>query len=224
MKLYTHPVSTVCRPVAFFAADTGIALEETVVDILTGEQYGEAYVKVNPSNAVPVLEDGGFRMTESSAILKYLAEKSRSPAYPADVQARARVNEVMDWCNTSLYRTFGYGLVYPQILEPYQLPDAGAQKLLVQAGEASARRYLGIMNDHWLGGGSGYLAGREITIADYFASGIISLGEVIGCTFADWPNLVAWYDRMKARPNWQAANGAVFGWAEAMKGQDFVRV
>lgn len=224
MKLYTHPVSTVCRPVTFFAADAGITLEETVVDILTGEQYGEAYVKINPSNAVPVLEDGSFRMTEASAILKYLAEKASSPAYPVNLQARARVNEVMDWCNTSLYRTFGYGLVYPQILEPYQLKDAGAHKLMLQAGEASARRYMGIMNDHWLGNGNAYLAGNEITIADYFASGIISVGEVIGCTFADWPNVVAWYQRMKARPNWQATNGALFGWAEAMKGPEYVRV
>ncbi len=223
MKLYTHPVSTVCRPVMMFAADAGIAMEQTVVDILTGEQYGETYVKINPSNAVPVLDDGGFRMTEASAILKYLAEKAGSPAYPADAQARARVNEVMDWCNTSLYRTFGYGLVYPQLLEPYQLPDEGAQSLLVQAGEASARRYLGILNDHWLES-SDYLAGPDITIADYFASGIISLGEVIGCTFVDWPNIVAWYGRMKARPNWQATNGAVFGWAEGVKGPEYVKV
>jgi glutathione S-transferase len=208
----------------FFAADAGIEMEQMVVDILAGEQYGDAFAGINPSNAVPVLEDDGFRMTEASAILKYLAEKMGSPAYPSNTAARARINEVMDWCNTSLYRTFGYGLVYPQILEPYQLPEANAQRLLLQAGEASARRYLGVLNDHWLGNGNTYLAGPEITIADYFASGIISLGEVIGCTFADWPNLQAWYGRMKSRPNWQATNGAVFGWAEGIKGPDYVRV
>ena len=58
---------------------------------------------------MPVLEDGDFRLTECSAILKYLADKVGSPAYPKDLQKRARVNELMDWLNTGFYRDFGYG-------------------------------------------------------------------------------------------------------------------
>ena len=81
-----------------------------VVDLLTGEHLKEPYAAINPSRLVPVLEDGDFRLTESSAILKYLADKVGSPAYPKDLQKRARVNEMMDWLNTGFYRDFGYGL------------------------------------------------------------------------------------------------------------------
>ena len=102
MKLYYHPVSTASRPVVLFAADNGIALDFQVVDILKGEHMGDAYSAINPSHLVPVLEDGDFRLTESSAILKYLADKTDSPAYPKDLKKRARVNEMMDWFNTKL--------------------------------------------------------------------------------------------------------------------------
>ena len=224
MKLYMHPVSTVCRPVLLFAADENIVLENVTVDILAGDQYDEDFLKINPSHAVPVLEDGDLRIGEASAILKYLADKKGSAAYPADLKQRARINALMDWFNTGFYRTFGYDLCYKQLLDPYKLPDANAQRLAVAAGEAGARHYLDILDKHMLGQGNTYLAGKEITLADYFASGIVSLGDVIGCTLADWPNVQRWYETMKARPNWEAANGALAYWAEGVKRTDFVHV
>ena len=82
MKLYYHPVSTTSRPVMLLAADEGIALDYEVVDLFTGAHLQPQYSGINPSQQVPVLEDGDFRLTESSAILKYLAEKAGSAAYP----------------------------------------------------------------------------------------------------------------------------------------------
>src|SRR5689334_12038686 len=97
MKLYMHPVSTACRPVRLLCMENGIAIEEEIVDLMTGAQHREPYVSLNPNRQVPMLEDGDFRLTEGSAILKYLAEKYKLPSYPADLQKRAKVNEVMDW-------------------------------------------------------------------------------------------------------------------------------
>ena len=136
MKLYQHPASTSSRPVIMFIADEGLDVEQQIVDIMAGEQYGEAFSRINPSNFVPVLEDGEFRLIESSAILKYLAETSGSATCPANPQARARVNEMMDWFNTNLYRGLGYGLVYPQTLEYCALQDEAALKLQITLGKA----------------------------------------------------------------------------------------
>ena len=207
-----------------FIADEGMEVEQQIIDIMAGEQYGESFTRINPSSFVPVLEDGDFRLIESSAILKYLAETSGSAAYPADPKSRARVNEVMDWFNTNFYRTFGYGLVYPQVLDHCKLPDEAANALLVTAGKAQAERFLKVLNDHILGQGAPWLCGETITIADYLASGIVSLGEVIGCTFGTYPNVAVWYDRLKALPNWQSANAGVYEWAKFVQGPEYLKV
>ena len=224
MKLYTHPVSTVARPVAMFIADHAIPVETVVIDLFAGEQYGPAFTAINPNNAVPVLEDGDFRLTESSAILKYLADKVGSPAYPTDPRARAQVNATMDWFNTGFYRCFGYGLCYAQLLDPYKLADPTGQAQALESARAGAGKLLGVLNESMLGDGRAFLCGEAITLADYFASGILSLGDVIGCDFASWPNVVRWYARMKARPNWQATNGALQGWVEMARGPSYVTV
>lgn len=115
LRLYHHPVSTTSRPIVMFAAEHGVPLDLRVIDLFAGEQFGSAYSAINPNQAVPVLEHGRFRLTESSAILKYLAEHIGSPAYPAETQQRAQVNEAMDWFNTGLSRELLYGVAYPQV-------------------------------------------------------------------------------------------------------------
>ena len=75
MKLYFHPVSTASRPVVMFMADENISYEPVVVDLMTGAQFKEPFIGLNPSAMVPFLDDEGFILTESAAILRYLAEK-----------------------------------------------------------------------------------------------------------------------------------------------------
>ncbi|MEE8436390.1 MAG: glutathione S-transferase family protein, partial [bacterium] len=82
---------------------------------MTGEHMREPYSKLNPNKQVPTLVAGDFVLTESSTILKYLADKSDSAAYPKELKARAKVNEMMDWFNTGFYREYGYHLIYPQV-------------------------------------------------------------------------------------------------------------
>jgi glutathione S-transferase len=223
MKLYTYPASPGCRPIAMFIADHGMKVEQQVIDLMAGEQNTPVFAAINPNNAVPVLEDGAFRLTESSAILKYLADVVKSPTYPTPLQARARVNSAMDWVNTGLYRAFGYNLCYPQVLPHMKWSDPTAQSLALAAGQSGSRRLLCVMNDHMLGANNRWLCGDNLSIADYFASGILSLGELIGCGFSAWPKLQSWYERMQELPNWKSANGALYAWANHTKGHDYVR-
>jgi glutathione S-transferase len=90
MKLYMHPVSMTSRPVRLFIADNKIDIDEQVVDLMTGEHLKDPYASINPNRMVPMLEDGDFRLTESSAILKYLADKIGSPAYPKELKQRGQ--------------------------------------------------------------------------------------------------------------------------------------
>jgi glutathione S-transferase len=224
MKLYMHPVSMTSRPVRLFLHDNKIPCDEQVVDLMTGEHYQEPYTKINPNRLVPVLEDDGFRLTESSAILKYLADKTNSPAYPKDLKARARVNEMMDWLNTNFYREYGYGLCYPQIFPNHKRRSDEAHAATIEWGANNAKVWLGLLNDHWIGPSKQYLCGNEITIADYLGAGLVTVGEIVRVDFSKYPNVKRWLDNMKKRPSWSEVNQALYGFAEAVKGQKFQTV
>jgi glutathione S-transferase len=91
---------------------------------------------------VPPLEDGDLRLTESSAILKYLADKIDSPAYPKDPNLRAKVNEMMDWINANFYRDFGYGLCYPQLFPHLKRHSDEAQAATLETAKEQTQRWL----------------------------------------------------------------------------------
>ena len=224
MKFYMHPVSTACRPVMLFAAESNIPLDNEVVDILAGAHHQEPYRTLNPNRLVPMLEDDGFRLTESSAILKYLADKIGSPAYPKGLRERARVNEVMDWVNVNLYRDFGYGLVYPQLFPHHKRRSEEAHAGAIEWGRQNAKVWLKVLDDHWIGPSRAYLCGDEITIADYFAAPVITIGEYVGCDFSAYPNVTRWLDTMKKLPSWPQVNEVFNGFVGSLKDKPFVRI
>lgn len=206
MKLYYHPVSTTCRPIMLFAADEGIALDLQLIDLFKGEHKQPAYLAVNPNGQIPTLKDGDFRLTESAAILKYLAEKTGSRAYPTDLRQRARVNEWMDWFNTGYYRDVGYGLVYAQTLPHCIYADAQVQNATLARAREWSRQRLDVLDKHLIGNNRPYLCGSDITLADYLGVCFLTIGEVVHLKYDAWPNITRWIAAMKARPNWGKVN------------------
>jgi glutathione S-transferase len=225
MKLYHHPVSTTSRPVVLFARESGIPLDYEVVDLFSGGQFEARFAAINPSCQVPVLEDEGFLLTESSAILKYLADKTGSPAYPRDPRQRARVNERMDWFNTGFYRDYSYGFVYPQIFPFMRRPDERVQAGTIAWGREKAQGWLRVLDRNLLGTNSPYVAGSELSIADYQGSVMVLGGEAIGLDFAPFPNVARWLDRMRALPHWASVNEAFYRYVvEPNRGKEFTRL
>jgi glutathione S-transferase len=199
-----------------FAIEAGIALDYVRVDLFAGEHKAPPFMAVNPNGAVPVLEDGGFVLSESSAILKYLADLHGHAAYPKELKARARVNELMDWFNTGLMRDFCYGLVYHQLLPHYRIPEPGhSQRLAMHQGLAERRLCVldGLID------GRPFVCGEDITLADYLGAGFMSAAELIGFDFSRWPHVDAWMKRMTQRPAWFEANAGLYGWKSAIAAQ-----
>jgi len=224
MKLYHHPISTTSRTVMLFAAESGIPLEMQVVDLFTGEHMKPPYSSLNPNRLIPTLEDGDFVLTENSAILKYLAEKTGSPAYPKDLKQRARVNERMDWTSTQLCSDLVYGLVYPQIFDSHKRRSEEAQAATLERAKERAKTWLTVLNDNILGTGNNYLCGDAITIADYHAVSYVALAEVIGSDLSTYPNVRAWLGRMKALKSWPKVWSVIDGFAETLKSKPMVAV
>ena len=223
ITLYMNPASTACRPVCLFIAEKKLPITERFVDLMKGEHHGAAFTAINPSCLVPVLEDGDFRMTESSAILKYLASRFDAPEYPKDLQQRAKVDEAMDWFNTQFYRDFGYGLVYPQLFPHHKRPTDEQHRGTIEWGRNKSKSWLEVLDRHVLGR-SDYVANDRISIADYFGASLVTAGELIGCSFEGYPNVQRWLARMKELPSWAKVNEVMYGFAGSLKGQKFQTV
>lgn len=211
MKLYFHPASTTSRSIMLFAADNRIALDYQLVDLLTGANTKPEFLTINPNGQVPVYEDGEFRLGESSAILKYLADSIQSPSYPSNLRQRARVNERMDWFNTSLSRELCYGFIYPQFLPNHRRPDAYVQGQSLAWHRPHAVRYLDIL-DKELIGPNPYVCGERISIADYLGIAMVSLGETLRLDYSAWKNLSRWIERMKDRQSWPVVNEGFYNY------------
>ena len=222
MKLYYHPASTTSRIVQLFAQDQGIALDYQVVDLFTGEHLKPDFAKINPNCLVPVLEDGDFRLTECSAILKYLADKVGSPAYLKELKARARVHEMMDWFNSNIYKDFAYGLIYPQTFPHHKRPGDAIQAGTLDWGRQKTQAWLKILDQSLIGPNKKYLCGDQITLADYMGVEMTALGGLIGCSYAAYPNIDRWLKNMKGLKSWASVHEVIDGFGASLKGQSFV--
>jgi glutathione S-transferase len=223
MKLHFHPGSTTSRTVMLFCAESKVDYEPVVVDIMTGEHTREPYLSLNPNAQVPVLDDDGFLLTESSAIIKYLADKHNASTYPKDLKARARVNERMDWFNTNYYREWAYHLIYPQVFPHHVRNPEPAQKATLEWGRDKSELWLGILDKHVLGDQK-FVCGREITIADYFGAELIGAGDLIGVSLARFSNVDRWMKTMRALPTWAKVNEVADGFAASLKDKEFVTI
>ena len=108
MRLHHSPFSANARRAVMTALHLGLVRDENegvgprvelvVVDLKAGQQRTPAYLKLNPNGRVPTLEDGNFALTESHAIMQYLADLTPGQTiYPTELRARANVNRWLFW-------------------------------------------------------------------------------------------------------------------------------
>ena len=224
MELYYHPASTTSRIVLMFAAEEGIALDYQIVDLMTGEHLKPEYKALNPNCLVPMLKDEGFRLTESAAIIRYLAGKYGSSAYPTDLKERARVDEAMEWFYSNYYKDHGYGMVYPQVFPHHKRPTEEIQAGTLAWGKEKAQHWLNILDEDLIGANRKFLCGDKITLADYVGAEMVALGELVHCQYKDYPNVCRWIDNMKGLKHWANVHEVADGFTASLKDKQFVSI
>lgn len=105
IDLYSHPLSPPSRACLITGKLLNVPLNVKDVDVLAGAHLTAEYLAINPNHAVPALVDGNFKLTESRAIITYLANKYApdSSLYPKDAQARAQVDKVLFFDASTFY-------------------------------------------------------------------------------------------------------------------------
>jgi glutathione S-transferase len=224
MELYAHPLSTASRAILLFEAESDLKLDLRTVDLSSGERLRERLLSISPNGLVPVLVDRKLRLTETSAILKYLALRTGSSAYPGDLPRRAVVDERIDWINANLYPSFGYDLVYPQLFPQHRQGSDVAQAALLQRGLKKSRQCLDTLDRSLIGPDQACLCGNAITIADYLGSSLLTVGEAIGCDLSEYPNIRRWLRTMRRLKGWPRVFAAFDSLVASLREKSFVKI
>lgn len=175
--------------------EMGLPYELKPVNVRKGEQKSDAFLALNPNGKVPFLVDDGFVLTESAAILVYLAEKT-GQLLPQDGVARARVFEQLFFHASGLSPAFGNaGFFKRSSPEPQPIAEARFT--------TEAERILGLLDAKLAT--QEFVAGEEFTIADIAHFGWMWRIAFPGLTHDGRPHLSRWFDAVAARPAVQQA-------------------
>lgn len=194
MKLYYSPGACSLSP-RIVAAEAGIHLDFEKVDTKTKlTEHGRDFWQINPKGYVPALElDDGSLLTEGPAIVQYLADqKPQSGLAPANgTMARYRLQEALGYINSEIHKSYS-PLFYPAT------PDVTRE----ERKEYLKKRYA--LVDATLAK-QPYLLGETFTAADAYLFTVTRWAEFVALDLSGFPNLLAFQQRVAARPAVQKA-------------------
>ena len=175
--------------------ELGLPYERLDVGGAFGQTETPEYRAMNPNSLVPTLQEDGFTLWESNAILRYLctAHAPETPLWPREPRARANVDRWMDWQQTALNAPAGvvfWGLVRTR---PEDRDQAAIERGIAALGRVWT------MLDQQLAK-HGHVAGPDFTLADVPLAVHAHRWFAFPITRPDLPHLRSWYERMLQRP------------------------
>jgi glutathione S-transferase len=194
LKVWGRLSSVNVQKVVWCCDELGIPYERIDAGGTFGKNNTPEYLAMNPNGLVPVIDDDGFFLYESNAIVRYLAAKhAGGTLWPADLRARADVDRWMEWQSTG-YTPAMWAAFWNLVRTAPEKRDAAA----VEASRAKTEKLSGILDTH--------LRGRQFIAGDSFSPADI----VVGCAAHRWlnmpvereprPALERWYEMLKSRP------------------------
>lgn len=191
IKLYRHPKSGHCHRVELMLAFLGLPYETIDLDMASGEHKQPEYRKISPFGLVPAIEDAGYALSDSNAILIYLVQQyaQGSDWMP---QAPKEAAEVQRWLTVAADNIYS-GPCAARLVTVFRA------RLDHEAAIKKAHALFKIMEAHLTG--RSWLATDKITIADVACYSYIAHAPEGGVDLEPYPTIRAWLDRIEAQPN-----------------------
>jgi glutathione S-transferase len=187
--LYRHPLSGHCHRVELFLSLLKIEHASVDVDLMSGAQRQPDFLALNPMGQVPVFVDGDTVLTDSTAILVYLALRYAPESWlPRDPVGAASVQRFLSLAAGEIYR----GPAMARLIRLLNLPNDYA------TAETTARTVLGYL-DACLAQ-QRFLAGDHATIADIAAYSYIARAPEGDISLAPYGNVRAWLSVIEGLP------------------------
>lgn len=192
LTIYGSDLSSPANKVRFAANYLGLKYEYKRVDLGSGEHRKPEFIKINPVGKVPCIDDDGFLLSESGAIIKYLADKAGSSLYPKGLKERALVDQETDFItlhvNSALQK-----IVYNRVFAPRRKIPVDERS--IQEGQEFLARFLPIVESTLTKTPS--LCGQAVTIADLTLLSGLDPAEVAGIDLSAYPRITAWRNNLK---------------------------
>ncbi len=193
LKIWGRANSSNVQKVLWCCTELGLDNERIDAGLAFGVVDQPDYLALNPNGRVPTIEDDGFVLWESNAILRYLAGKyGGATLWPDDPQARANVDRWMDWQAMSLWPA-----LVPAFFGLVRTPETQRDGAAIQASVDETTVFARILD--------GQLAGKEFVVGANFTLADLVLGIIAHRWFTlaiERPalaNLDAWYGRLNER-------------------------
>lgn len=209
--LYGYDPSSYVFSVRMLLAEKGVAYRSVPLDVIAGEPQSEEHRKRHPFGKVPVLECDGFRVLETSAILRYVNDAFDGPSFiPDNPVDRARMDMA-----SGLYDTYGYGAMarivgYERFPAFVGHPDRDAV-------EASIDRMRTVLIEAMrLRGDSRFIAGDHPSLAELFLAPPCFYLELVedGARAMDVPGLDAWWRAVQQLSGYRQSIPDLGSWGE----------
>lgn len=217
MKLYYHPQSGNSRRVLLTAAHLQLSLEKVLVNLASREQKAESHLARNPNGRVPVLEDHGFVLWESRAIMIYLCDKTPGQQLlPVEPRAKADVMRWLFWCANHMQPAAGV-LMFENLVK--QLTGRGpADPVEVARGEALFAQFCPVLDAHLAG--RDWVAQDRVTLGDYSLAASFAAAGPARMPIQGYANLQAWLSRVQELPVWKQTAALTSGPANQKVGDN----
>lgn len=203
LALWDHPHSSNALKVRFLLAELDLTYDRRRVPL--ARPRPAEYLAVNPIGGIPALDDDGFQLAESHAILRYLATREgRVDLYPTDARERARVDEFLDrfatGLRTALFRheALALGWTSEHGFRPQDADPAAAEAIVPELGDALDRLEVVV--------GDGFTVLDRFTIADCAIAPVLFRTLLTRLPLDGHPRLAGLRERLLARPAWSHAD------------------
>ncbi len=203
MKLYAFPPSS--RSLAITAVIRHLELECELVpiDLRRGEHHAPEHAARNANRKVPALDDAGYMLWESNAILFYLAAKRpESGLWPADARGQADVLRWLCW-ESAHWDAESIGMVTFEHNSRRVLGLGAADPAFVARGEQNFARFAAVLDESLAR--ASWLACDRLTLADFSVAGLVPTAQRLALPLAQFSHVVRWYERVAALPAWRDA-------------------
>jgi glutathione S-transferase len=207
LKLYSYNESGNSYKVRLLAALLKVDLEIVELDYFSDEQHSEKFLKINPKGEVPALVDGDIVLTDSAAILVYLAGKfsDKNTWWSDDLVEQAKI---VDWLAFAA-SWVQYGVFTARAILSFKGPynGLGLESTEQTLKEAKVRGHKSLVILDGVLKEREWLANNRPTVADIAVFVYVALAPMGDISLEPYPNVRAWIERIKALPNFIKIDG-----------------